>query len=47
MALQWIQENIEAFNGDKNNVTLFGQSAGGAIVDLLSLSPVSRGLLKK
>lgn len=42
-ALQWVQDNIAAFNGNKNKVTVFGQSAGGASVDLLSLSPYSRG----
>lgn len=46
-ALKWVKENIGLFNGDPNNITLMGQSAGGASVDFLSISPVSRDLFQK
>jgi carboxylesterase type B len=43
MALEWIAENIGHFGGDRHNVTLMGESAGGMAADLLALSPHSRG----
>uniref|UniRef100_A0A1B6L7B7 Carboxylic ester hydrolase n=1 Tax=Graphocephala atropunctata TaxID=36148 RepID=A0A1B6L7B7_9HEMI len=43
-ALQWVQHNIEHFGGNKNSVTIFGESAGGASVQLHVQSPLSKGL---
>lgn len=47
MALRWVKENIKAFGGDPNNVTIFGESAGGASVHLMVLSPMAKGLFHK
>ena len=43
-ALKWIQENIEKFGGDPNNVTIAGQSSGGRNVQTLMASPAAAGL---
>ena len=42
-ALHWIRLNIRAFGGDSNRVTIFGNSAGGASVGLLAISPLADG----
>lgn len=42
--LSWVQRNIAAFGGDPGQVTVSGQSAGGAIAAILALSPLARGL---
>ena len=46
-ALEWIQENISSFGGDPENVTVFGQSGGGAKVLALMTSPYAEGLFQK
>lgn len=40
LALEWIQENIKHFGGDNQRITLVGQSAGGAMVSALAVSPI-------
>jgi len=46
-ALRWVQRNIAAFDGDVNNVTIFGESAGGSAVVSLMSSPEAKGLFHK
>ena len=47
MALQWIKDNIGQFGGNPDNITIFGESAGGASVSLHLLSPLSRNLFNQ
>jgi para-nitrobenzyl esterase len=46
-ALQWVHDNIGAFGGDVNNITVFGQSAGGMSVATLLGSPLSKGKFQR
>jgi para-nitrobenzyl esterase len=45
--LQWVKTNIAAFGGDPTNVTIFGESAGAAMVGGLVGSPVAKGLFHR
>jgi para-nitrobenzyl esterase len=47
LALRWVKDNIARFNGDPNDVTLFGESAGGVSTCIQLVSPASRGLAQR
>ncbi len=46
-ALKWIKENIEAFGGDSDNITIFGESAGGYSVCYQLVNPLAKGLFHR
>lgn len=47
MALKWVKNNIQRFNGDQNNVTAMGESAGAGMVTSYLTSPMADGLCDK
>lgn len=46
-AIKWIKHHIKSFGGDPNNITLFGESAGGGNIAALMQSPKAKGLFHK
>jgi para-nitrobenzyl esterase len=46
-ALEWVRDNIASFGGDSDQVTVFGQSAGGVNVGTLIASPLAKGLFRR
>ena len=46
-ALRWVNKNIEAFGGDKNNITIMGESSGATSVSQLMVSDLAKGLFHK
>ncbi|XP_073334200.1 bile salt-activated lipase-like [Pagrus major] len=46
-AIAWVHRNIRSFGGDSDNITIFGESAGGASVSFQTLSPHNKGLIKR
>jgi para-nitrobenzyl esterase len=46
-ALEWVRDNIASFGGDPQNVTIFGQSGGGAKISTLMAMPKAKGLFNK
>ena len=47
LAIRWVKDNIRAFGGDPDSMTIFGVSAGAACVGYQILSPASRGLFSR
>ncbi|KAF8771441.1 Acetylcholinesterase-1 like protein [Argiope bruennichi] len=47
MALRWVNDNIEYFGGDKDRITISGESGGSSIVSILCVSPLTKGLFTR
>ncbi|XP_056288511.1 bile salt-activated lipase-like [Pseudoliparis swirei] len=46
-AIAWVHRNIRSFGGDPDNITVFGESAGGASVNFQTITPHNKGLIKR
>ncbi|XP_035995964.1 bile salt-activated lipase [Fundulus heteroclitus] len=46
-AIAWVHRNIRSFGGDPNNITIFGESAGGAGVSFQTITPHNKGLIRR
>ena len=46
-ALEWVHNNISAFGGDKNNITIAGESAGSSSVNALCATPLTKGFFRR
>lgn len=46
-AIRWVKNNIHNFGGNSGNITIFGESAGGASVSILTASPLTKNLINK
>ena len=46
-ALKWVNDNIECFGGDVNNITIAGESAGSSSVNALCASPLTKGMFRR
>src|SRR5690606_27194628 len=46
-ALRWVRDNVAAFGGDPDQVTIFGESSGGVAVTQLMVAPSARGLFQR
>ncbi|XP_062410097.1 bile salt-activated lipase-like [Sardina pilchardus] len=46
-AIAWVHRNIKAFGGDPDNITVFGESAGGASTSFQLITPMNKGLIRR
>lgn len=47
LALKWVHDNVEFFNGDRKSITLFGPGAGAASAGLLMVAPQTKDIVHK